>query len=110
MDKGLPTMVRALLGLIRDITSLYFLYLFEDAVLRTEEEKTLYRRFDERLIDREGLGKGLKHAGRILIISDLNIEGKVVFLMYKQRGGVENLPITRLLQDRGCALKSGSSP
>lgn len=164
VDKGLPTMIRALPGSIRDITSLYnslrevgiegktlildrgffsegvvefllersisfllpakrnsklydirihltghffyrerlirfgkrnvggySLYLFEDAVLRMEEEKTLYRRFDEKMIDREGLRKGLKRAGRILIVSDLNIEGKEVFLMYKQRGGVENL-------------------
>ncbi|HUV02512.1 MAG TPA: transposase, partial [Desulfobacteria bacterium] len=68
----------------------YFLYLFEDAVLRLEEEKTLYKRLDEGTIDKERLGKGLKRAGRILIISDLDKAGGEVFMMYKQRGGVEN--------------------
>jgi hypothetical protein len=67
----------------------YFLYLFEDAVLRLEEEKTLYKRLDEGTIDKERLGKGLKRAGRILIISDLDKAGGEVFMMYKQRGGVE---------------------
>nr|AAU82312.1 conserved hypothetical protein [uncultured archaeon GZfos14B8] len=68
----------------------YFLYLFEDAVLRMEEEKTLYKRLDEETIDKEKLGRGLKRAGRILLISDLDKEGGEVFMMYKQRGGVEN--------------------
>lgn len=69
----------------------YFLYLFEDAVLKLEEEKTLYKRFDEGKLDKHGLEEGLKHAGRILIISNLDIEGKEVFMMYKQRGSVETL-------------------
>jgi len=68
----------------------YFLYLFEDAVLRMEEEKTLYKRLDEETIDKERLGRGLKRAGRILLISDLDKDGGEVFMMYKQRGGVEN--------------------
>ena len=68
----------------------YFLYLFEDAVLRMEEEKTLYKRLDEGTINKERLGRGLKRAGRILILSDLNKDGGEVFMMYKQRGGVEN--------------------
>jgi len=68
----------------------YFLYLFEDAVLRMEEEKTLYKRLDEETIDKERIGRGLKRAGRILIISDLDNDGGAVFMMYKQRGGVEN--------------------
>nr|QNO52075.1 hypothetical protein IPGHNFGK_00031 [Methanosarcinales archaeon ANME-1 ERB6] len=68
----------------------YFLYLFEDAVLRVEEEKTLYKRLDEETIDKGKLGRGLKRAGRILLISDLDKEGGEIFMMYKQRGGVEN--------------------
>ena len=68
----------------------YFLYLFEDAVLRMEEEKTLYKRLDEGTIDKEKLGNGLKRAGRILILSDLDKDGEEVFMLYKQRGGVEN--------------------
>ncbi len=68
----------------------YFLYLFEDAVLRMEEEKTLYKRLDGGTINKERLGRGLKRAGRILLISDLDKDGGEVFMMYKQRGGVEN--------------------
>jgi hypothetical protein len=67
----------------------YFLYLFEDAVLRMEEEKTLYKRLDEGTIDKERLGGGLKRAGRILLLSDLDKDGEEVFMLYKQRGGVE---------------------
>ena len=69
----------------------YFLYLFEDSVLKMEENGTLYQRLGEGKIERDSLEKGLKRAGRILILSDLNIDRKEVFLMYKQRGGVENL-------------------
>jgi transposase len=68
----------------------YFLYLFEDAVLRMEEEKTLYKRLDAGAIDKERLVSGLKRAGRILILSDLDKDGESVFTMYKQRGRVEN--------------------
>ena len=67
----------------------YFLYLFEDAVLRMEEEKTLYKRLDERKITREELEKGRKSAGRILILSSLDRVGEEIFMMYKQRGHVE---------------------
>jgi hypothetical protein len=68
----------------------YFLYLFEDAVLRMEEEKTMYKRLDEGTINKERLERGLKRAGRILLISNLDKDGREVFTMYKQRGGVEN--------------------
>lgn len=67
----------------------YFLYLFEDAQLGVEEEKTLYKRLDEGKIARKELEKGLKRAGRILILSDLDREGEEIFMMYKQRGHVE---------------------
>ena len=55
-----------------------------------EEEKTLYKRLDEGTIDKERLGKSLKRAGRILILSDLDKGGEGIFMMYKQRGSVEN--------------------
>jgi len=164
VDKGLPTMIRALPGSVRDITSLYnsvkdakiegkilildrgffsmktidflldksiafllpakrnsklyktrihltkhffyrdrliklgkkrlgryFLYLFEDTTLKVEEEKTLYKRIDEKKISKNELKNRLNHAGKIIITSDLDIEGEEIFLMYKQRGGVEKL-------------------
>jgi transposase len=56
-----------------------------------EEERTLYQRLDEDNIKRDSHEKGLKRAGRILILSDLDIDREKVLLMYKQRGGVENL-------------------
>jgi len=68
----------------------YFLYIFEDAILKMEEEKTLYKRLDVGAIGKEHLGKSLKRAGRILILSDLDKDGEEIFMMYKQRGGVEN--------------------
>ncbi len=164
VDKGLPTMIRALPGSVRDITSLYnsvrdakiegkilildrgffsmktidflldksvafvlpakrnsklyktrihltkhffyrdrliklgkkklgryFLYLFEDTTLKVEEEKTLYKRIDEEKISNNELKNMLNHAGRIIITSDLDLEGEEISLMYKQRGGVEKL-------------------
>ncbi len=58
----------------------YFLYLFEDGVLRMEEGT----------INREKLRQALKRAGRIFIISDMDKDGREVFMMYKRRGNVEN--------------------
>jgi len=55
-----------------------------------EEEKTLYKRLDEGTIDKERLRESLKRAGRILILSDLDKGGEEIFMMYKQRGSIEN--------------------
>ncbi|MBO8144618.1 MAG: transposase [Thermodesulfobacterium sp.] len=67
----------------------YYLYLFEDVTLRAEEEITLYKKHDKGKISKEEIEKGLKRAGKILIISDLDKEPEDIFLMYKQREGVE---------------------
>lgn len=69
----------------------YYIYLFEDTSLKSEEEKTLYKRFDENKINRIELMENLDLAGSILMISDLDIEEKDVYLMYKKRDGVEKL-------------------
>ncbi len=58
----------------------YYLHLFEDGVLRLEEGT----------INREKLRQALKRAGRILIIPDIDKDGREVFMMYKERGNVEN--------------------
>ncbi|RZN15583.1 MAG: hypothetical protein EF812_01915 [Methanosarcinales archaeon] len=42
-------------------------------------------------IERDSLEKGLKHAGKILMLFDLDTDKKGAFLMYKQRDGVDNL-------------------
>jgi len=69
----------------------YYIYLFEDAVLKSEEEKTLYKRFDENKLTNIELMEDLERAGSILMVSDLDLEEKDVYLMYKKRDGVEKL-------------------
>ncbi|WP_407354919.1 transposase [Methanolobus sp. WCC5] len=66
-----------------------FLYLFEDNELRKEEEYTLYKRYDEKKITEEEFNESLKKAGRILLISNLDMECEDIFLMYKKRDCVE---------------------
>ncbi|OPX75110.1 MAG: hypothetical protein A4E40_01232 [Methanoregulaceae archaeon PtaU1.Bin059] len=66
------------------------LYLFEDADLAVEEQKTLYHLFEEGEIDRETLNKRLKRAGRILILSSIMTEPQEIYEMYKSRNLVEN--------------------
>ena len=67
----------------------FYLYLFEDVTLRAEEEVNLYKMFDEGRISKEGLKRKLERAGKILIISNLDVKAQDIFLMYKQRGAVE---------------------
>ncbi len=69
----------------------FYIYLFEDASMKVEEEITLYKIFDKNKINKIELDEDIKKAGCILIVSDLNIEEKEVFLLYKKRDGVEKL-------------------
>ncbi|WP_246269914.1 transposase [Methanofollis tationis] len=66
------------------------LYLYEDADLKVEEEKTLYRLLEEGEIDREALNVRLKRAGRILILSSVKAEPQEIYQMYKSRNLVED--------------------
>jgi hypothetical protein len=66
-----------------------FLYLFEDARLKEEEETTLYGLLDEKKIMEAEFREGLLKAGRILIVSSLDVECRRVFEMYKEREEVE---------------------
>lgn len=68
-----------------------FLYVFEDAQLKLEEEKHLYTMLDEQRIDKEKLKVKMKQAGRILIVSNMDVSAEEIFLLYKKRDGVENL-------------------
>jgi len=52
--------------------SLFFLYLYEDNKLKKEEEKAIYKEYDENIIDYVEFRERLDKAGRILIISNLN--------------------------------------
>ena len=69
----------------------YNLYLFEDVTLRAEEETNIYRMLDEGRIGREEAKKRLERAGKILLVSDMDVKPKDIFLMYKQRGSIEKI-------------------
>jgi len=69
----------------------YYIYLFEDPSMKVEEEITLYKIFDKNKINKIDLDEDLEKAGCILIVSDLDIEEKEIFLLYKKRDGVEKL-------------------
>ena len=68
-----------------------FLYVFEDAQLKLEEEKHLYTVLDEQRIDKETLKVKMKQAGCILIVSNMDVSEEEIYLLYKKRDGVENL-------------------
>ena len=69
----------------------FYLYLLEDQDLRLEEQKTLYRKLDERKIDRKKFDEGMKKAGKILIVSDMDVEKQKIYLLYKKREVVEKM-------------------
>jgi len=65
------------------------LYLYEDLDLAAEEEKMLYRLLEEGKIDRKTLNRRLKRVGRILVVSSLTVEPRVVYDLYRSRNLVE---------------------
>jgi len=69
----------------------FYLYLFEDQDLRLEEQKTLYRKLDEHEIEKEKFNIGMKKAGKILIVSDMDVEKLEMYLLYKKREVVEKM-------------------
>ncbi|MCK4398443.1 MAG: transposase [Methanophagales archaeon] len=69
----------------------FYLYLFEDQDLRLEEQKTLYRKRDEHKIEKEKFNIGMKKAGKILIVSDMDVEKLKIYLLYKKREVVEKM-------------------
>ncbi len=68
-----------------------FLYLFEDQELMLEERKTLYKKLDEKRIDKKELTARMKKAGKILILSDMDVEGHEIYELYKKRETVEKM-------------------
>jgi transposase len=65
------------------------LYLFEDSEMKKEEEYTLYKQHDENKITSNTFNKGLEKAGKILLVSNVDLAPENVFLMYKKRDTVE---------------------
>jgi transposase len=78
-----------LIKCVKTVVESRFLYLFEDARLKEEEETTLYGLLDEKKIGKDEFLKGLQRAGRILMVSSLDVECRGVFDMYKEREEVE---------------------
>lgn len=67
-----------------------FLYVFEDVKLRSEEETTfIHLMKDKKRTESEYLQE-VKKFGKISILSDRDIKGEEVYLMYKQREDVES--------------------
>jgi len=67
------------------------LYLFEDQDLKLEEQKTIFRKKEEGIIDEEKYSLLQKRAGKFLIISNHDIEKKEMYELYKRRDCVEKL-------------------
>ncbi len=65
------------------------LYIFEDPILKGEEEAALLRRVEKKEISMEEYEKERNVAGIIGLISDLNRNGEAIFLDYKGREDVE---------------------
>ena len=68
-----------------------FLYLYEDQQLMLEENITLYQKLDEGIIDADRLIEAQKRAGKILIVSNLDLDEKSIFMQYKSRDRIEKL-------------------
>jgi transposase len=68
-----------------------FLYLYEDQQLMLEENITLYQRLDDGKIDVDSLSEAQKRAGKILIVSNLDLDENSIFMQYKSRDRIEKL-------------------
>jgi transposase len=69
----------------------FFLYLYEDQDLMLEERKTLYRKMDDGKIDKKKLRERMDKAGKILILSNLDVDGAEIYEIYKSRETVEKM-------------------
>lgn len=68
-----------------------FLYLYEDQQLKVEENTTLYRKLDDDKINEKDLSNSLERAGKILIVSNLDLDPMDIFMQYKSRDRIEKL-------------------
>jgi len=67
----------------------FYFYRFIDSDLKIDEERSLYKQFDEGKITIDQLSASLEKAGNIIMISNLDSEPKEIFLLYKRRDLVE---------------------
>jgi transposase len=65
------------------------LYLFEDSEMKKEEEYTLYKQHVDNKMTSKTFNMGLEKAGKIFLVSNVDLAPENVFLMYKKRDTVE---------------------
>lgn len=65
----------------------YFIYLFEDTMLKMEEERRFFRMIDDGLKKKTELNAA--KFGKILIVSNIDDKPEEIFQLYKQRDEVE---------------------
>jgi transposase len=68
-----------------------YLYLFQDKDLELDEIKTLYRKLEESKINKSELRERSKVAGKILIVSNLDLQPTEIYELYKKRERVEKM-------------------
>lgn len=64
-------------------------YMFEDPVLKSEEEKDFLLRIEENKRSRKQFEENEKNFGKLYLLSDLNEEPERIYRLYKQREYVE---------------------
>ena len=69
----------------------HVIYLFDDQDLKLEEQKTLYNKLEEGKINKKELNEKMKRAGQILIMSNLDIDVKEIFGLFKKRETIEKM-------------------
>lgn len=65
------------------------LYLYEDVKLKAEEETTFIRLLSDNKRKRKEYESESKKFGRIALLSDLNLNGEEIYLMWKDRENIE---------------------
>jgi len=68
---------------------LNFLYLFEDVKLRAEEETTFLHLMNEKKRNIEEYKEEAKKIGKIAILSNRDVGGETIYLMWKDRENIE---------------------
>ncbi len=69
----------------------YNLYMYEDQDLKLDERKNLYHRLDMGKMTMEEINENTKTAGKILLLTDLEMSEKELFELYKRRDNVEKM-------------------
>jgi len=66
-------------------------YIFEDLDLKLEEQKTLYIKLEDGRITKNEINEKMKRTGIILILSNLDVEAKEIFYLFKKRENIEKM-------------------